>query len=155
VAFVFAPLSLRFPDQGVGFSTTNNAITRCKKELTMQTIGTQLGLLRGQSHTAHFRRGAVIAVASGSVRVISRLWLEHDTLTVQTPVPRGGVFYVPCAGLLEIAADSDAILGLAQKSGSLASIEPLRQVIVGFYRRFQPQVPLLSTSDALTIDPAL
>lgn len=115
----------------------------------MQTIGTQLGLLSGQSHAAHFRRGAVIAVASGSVRVISRVWLEHDTLTLQTPVPRGGVFYVTCAGWLEITADSDATVGLAQKPGGLASLKRLWPVIVGFYRRFQPLAPIPSTSNAI------
>lgn len=115
----------------------------------MQKIGTQMGLSRGQAHAAHFRRGAVIAVTSGSVRVISRVWLEHTSLATQTPVPRGGVFYVPCAGWLEIAADSDAVIGLAQKPGGLASIKRLWQAITGIYRRFQPIVLAPHTSAAI------
>ena len=78
----------------------------------MQKTDTPMGLLRGQSFAAHFKRGAVIAVASGSVRVVSRVWLDHTSLTTQTPVPRGGVFYVPCSGWLEIAAESDAVIDL-------------------------------------------
>lgn len=78
----------------------------------MQQTDTPMSLSRGQSHVAHFKRGAVITVASGSVRVISRVWLDHTSLTTQTPVLRGGVFCVPCSGWLEISADSDALIGL-------------------------------------------
>jgi hypothetical protein len=88
----------------------------------MQQIDTQRGLLRGQSHAANFKRGAVITVASGSVRVISRVWLEHTSLTTQTPVLRGGVFQVRCSGWLEILADSDAVVGLPQRLDGWGSV---------------------------------
>jgi len=78
----------------------------------MQQTDTPMALSRGQSFATHFKRGAVITVAAGSVRVISRVWLDHTSLTTQTPVLRGGVFYVPCAGWLEISADSDVLVGL-------------------------------------------
>jgi hypothetical protein len=104
----------------------------------MQQIDTQRGLLRGQSHTAHFRRGAVIAVTSGSVRVISRVWLDHTSLTTQTPVLRGGVFQVPCSGWLEILADRDAVVGLPQSRDGWTALKRLRQVTAGLYQRFWP-----------------
>jgi len=104
----------------------------------MQKTDTPMGLLRGQSHVAHFKRGAVISVASGSVRVISRVWLDHTSLTTQTPVLRGGVFHVPCSGWLEISADSDALVGLAQNPGGLMLVKRLRRAVAGFYERFQP-----------------
>jgi len=109
----------------------------------MQQIDTQSGLLRGQSHVAHFKRGAVITVASGSVRVISRVWLEHTSLTTQTPVQRSGVFYVPCSGWLEITADSDALIDLGQELGGLMSIKRLWQAAAKFHEHFQPLAPVL------------
>ena len=116
----------------------------------MQKTDTQTGLFRGQSHVAHFKRGAVIAVVSGSVRVFSRVSLEHDTLTVQTSVPRGGVFQVPCSGWLEITADSDALIGLTQRTGGLASLKRLCQTAARFHERFQPLARVLSSQDATT-----
>ncbi|MDR3371228.1 hypothetical protein [Rhodoferax sp.] len=114
----------------------------------MQKIGTQTSLLRGQSHAAHFRRGEVIAIAAGSVRVISRITLEHDTLTVQTLVSRGGVFQAPCSGWLEIAADSDALIGLEQKPGGLVLVKRLWRSVVKICERFQPPAPVSSWQEA-------
>jgi hypothetical protein len=114
----------------------------------MQKIGTQTSLLRGQSHAAHFRRGEVIAIASGSVRVINRIALEHDTLAVPTPVSRGGVFHVPCSGWLEIMADSDAVIALPQRLRGMATIKRPRWAAAWFHRCFQPVALVLSTKDA-------
>jgi len=115
----------------------------------MQKTVTQRGLLRGQSYAAHFRRGAVIRVASGSVRVISRVWLEHTSLTTQTPVQRGGVFQVPCSGWLEITADSDAVIGLTERLSGLASIKRLWRAAARFHEGFQPLAPVLSSQEAI------
>jgi hypothetical protein len=104
----------------------------------MQQIDTQRGLLRGQSYAAHFKRGAVITVTSGSVRVISRVWLEHTSLTTQTPVLRGGVFQVPCSGWLEILSDSDAVVGLPQRRDGWTALKRLRRATAGLYQRFWP-----------------
>jgi len=104
----------------------------------MQTSDTPMALSRGQSFAAHFKRGAVITVASGSVRVISRVWLDHTSLTTQTPVLRGGVFYVPCAGWLEISADSDALIGLGQQPGGPMWVTRLWRAAVRCYERFWP-----------------
>lgn len=111
----------------------------------MQKTDTQRDLLRGQSYVAHFRRGAVIRVASGSVRVISRVWLEHTSLTIETPVLRGGVFQVPCSGWLEITADRDALMGLTEQTGGLTSIKRLWRAAARFHERFQPLAPVLSS----------
>jgi hypothetical protein len=116
----------------------------------MQQTDTHRGLLRGQSHAAHFKRGAVISIASGSVRVISRVWLDHASLTTQTPVLRGGVFHVPCSGWLEISADSDALVGLAQNPGGLMLVKRLWQAAAKFYERFQPLAPALHRQVAIT-----
>ncbi|MBT3066486.1 hypothetical protein [Rhodoferax sp. U11-2br] len=110
----------------------------------MQTTNTPMGLSRGQSHAAHFKRGAVITVASGSVRVISRVWLDHTSLTTQTPLLRGGVFYVPCSGWLEISADSDAQIGLGQQPGGLKPVKRGWRVMAGICERFQPPDLVLS-----------
>jgi len=112
----------------------------------MQQIDTQRGLLRGQSHVTHFKRGAVITVASGSVRVINRVWLDHTSLTTQTPVLSGGVFHVPCSGWLEISADSDALIGLGQQPGGLMLVKRLWQAAARFCKCFQP--PALAPSKA-------
>jgi hypothetical protein len=115
----------------------------------MQTTDTPMGLLRGQSHAAHFKRGAVISVASGSVRVISRVWLDHTSLTTQTPVLRGGVFYVPCSGWLEIAADSDAQVGLGQQPGGLKLAKRRWWAAARTHERFRPLAPVLSGQGAI------
>lgn len=115
----------------------------------MQTTDTPMGLLRGQSFAAHFKRGAVITVASGSVQVISRVWLDHASLTTQTPVQRGGVFYVPCSGWLEISADSDALVSLAQNPSGLMLVKRLWQAAARCYERFQPLAPVLSRQEAI------
>jgi hypothetical protein len=109
----------------------------------MQTTDTQRGLLRGQSFVAHFQRGAVITVVSGSVQVISRVWLDHTSLTTQIPVLRGGVFYVPCSGWLEISADSDALVGLGQQPGGLMLVKRLWRAVARFCKRFQLLAPVL------------
>jgi hypothetical protein len=115
----------------------------------MQQIDTQRGLLRGQSYAAHFRRGAVIAVASGSVRIINRVWLDHTSLTTQTPVLRGGVFQVRCSGWLEITADRDALIGLTHKLGGLAYIKHLWRAATRPYKQFQPLAQVLSRQVAI------
>ena len=104
----------------------------------MQQIDTQRGLLRGQSHAAHFKRGAFITVASGSVRVINRVWLDHTSLTTQTPVLRGGVFYVPCSCWLEISADNDALVGLGQQPCGLKLVKRHWWAAARTHVRFQP-----------------
>lgn len=76
------------------------------------TAKTQISLLRGQAHYAHLRRGTIISVTVGSLSVKNRIWLEHGVLTVQTPVDRGGVYRVPSSSWFELAAQSDAVLGL-------------------------------------------
>ena len=115
----------------------------------MQQIGTQIGLFSGQSHAANFKRGAVITVASGSVRVISRVWLDHTSLTTQTPVLRGGVFQVRCSGWLEILADSDAVVGLPQRRDGWTALKRLRRAAAGLYQRFWP-LALVSSGLAVT-----
>jgi hypothetical protein len=115
----------------------------------MQKIDTQMGLLRGQSHVTHFKRGAVIAVASGSVRVISRVWLDHTSLTTQTPVLRGGVFQVRCSGWLEITADRDALIGLGQNPSDLMLGKRLWWAAARFHWYFQPPALVLSGQKAI------
>ena len=115
----------------------------------MQKTDTPMGLLRGQSHVAHFKRGAVITVASGSVQVINRMWLDHTSLTTQTPVLRGGVFYVPSSGWLEISADSDALIGLGQEPSGQMLVKRLWRVVAEFYERFQPLAPVLYRQEAI------
>lgn len=115
----------------------------------MQTTDTPMGLSRGQSYAAHFKRGAVITVAAGSVRVISRVWLDHASLTTQIPVQRGGVFYVPCSGWLEISAESDARVGLGQPPGDLKLVKRLWRAACRFYERFQPPVLVLPGQEAM------
>ena len=115
----------------------------------MQTTDTPMALSRGQSYAAHFKRGAVITVAAGSVRVISRVWLDHSSLTTQTPVLRGGVLCVPCAGWLEISADSDAVVGLPQRRHGWTALKRLRQAATGPYQRFRPPALVLSGREAM------
>ena len=115
----------------------------------MQTTDTPMALSRGQSYAAHFQRGAVITVASGSVRVISRVWLDHSSLTTQTPVLRGGVLCVPCAGWLEISADSDARVGLGQAPGGLKLVKRGGRVLARICKRFQPLALVLSWREAM------
>jgi len=116
----------------------------------MQQTDTQKALSRGQSYAAHFKRGAVITVASGSVRVISRVWLDHTSLTTQTPVLRGGLFCVPCAGWLEISADSDALVGLGQQPGGLKLVKRLCWAAARTHARFRPLALVLSQQGATT-----
>ena len=92
----------------------------------MHRFGSQMRLSRGQSHMAHFRRGAVIGVVSGSIQVTQRVWLEHTAFTNQTLVQRGGVFLVPCSGWLEISADRDAVIGLPLVAGFWSGV--MRQI---------------------------
>ena len=115
----------------------------------MQTTDTPMALSRGQSYAAHFKRGAVITVAAGSVRVISRVWLDHSSLTTQTPMLRGGVLCVPCAGWLEISADSDARVGLGQPSGGLKLIKRGWRVLAGICERFRPLALVLYGQEAM------
>lgn len=115
----------------------------------MQKTDTPMGLLRGQSFAAHFKRGAVITIASGSVRVISRVWLDHTSLSTQTPVLRGGVFRVPCSSWLEITADSDALIGLAQQPGGLMLVQRQWQAAARLHERFQPLALVLYRQEAM------
>ena len=83
------------------------------------------------------------------MRVNSRVWLDHTSLTTQTPVLRGGVFQVPCSGWLEITADRDALIGLTEKPGGLMSIKRLWRAAARFLERFQPLAPVLSSQEAI------
>lgn len=89
---------------------------------TARTAKTQISLLRGQAHYAHLSRGTVISVTVGALSVKSRIWLEHDVLTVQTPVDRGGMYRVPASCWCELAAQSDVVLCLLMP----ASLSPWR-----------------------------
>lgn len=115
----------------------------------MQQTDTPMALSRGQSYAAHFKRGAVISVAAGSVRVISRVWLDHSSLATQTPVQRGGVFAVPCAGWLEISADSDTLIGLGQAPGGLMWLTRLWRAAARACERFWPIALVLSGREAM------
>lgn len=114
----------------------------------MQTSDTPMALSRGQSYAAHFQRGAVITVAAGSVRVIRRVWLDHSSLSTQTPVLRGGVLCVPCAGWLEISADSDAWVGLGQAPRGRMLVKRLWRAAGRFCERFRP-LPLYCLGEKL------
>jgi hypothetical protein len=86
--------------------------TASTRDICMQKIATQLHLSRGQVHDTRLRRGQVIGVTAGTVNIIRRICLEHEVMTLQTPVQRGGVFGVPVSGRFEISAQSDAVITL-------------------------------------------